>query len=268
VPLVELNPFEGLRNNVFGTLSVLNASKSAGVSDLVLISTDKAVRPTNIMGASKRLSELVLQAHETLPNEMCASMVRFGNVLSSSGSVIPRFRQQIQSGGPVTVTHPEITRFFMTIPEAAELVLQASGLAEGGEVFLLDMGEPVHIIDLARRMIRLSGYRPVMTTEELFHSGDFSKRSPSDIMIRFTGLRPGEKLFEELLISGDALPTHHPKIFMAKERAVHWSILEPALIQLNLAIENRDIDNVKKILSELFAPDLRTASGLLDTSSL
>jgi FlaA1/EpsC-like NDP-sugar epimerase/8-oxo-dGTP pyrophosphatase MutT (NUDIX family) len=250
VPLVELNPFEGLRNNVFGTLSVLKASQAAGVLDFVLISTDKAVRPTNIMGATKRVAELVLQAHDLRQAGMCVSMVRFGNVLSSSGSVIPRFREQIQVGGPVTVTHPEISRFFMTIPEAVELVLQANGLAEGGEVFLLDMGEPVRIVDLARRMIRLSGYRPVEIEEDQ-NLENLSNISDYDILIKFTGLRPGEKLYEELLISGNAIPTEHPKIFRAKERAFQWQELESSLNRLYASIGNRDIDEVCQVFRDL-----------------
>ncbi len=250
VPLVELNPFEGLRNNVFGTLCALNASVAAGVLDFVLISTDKAVRPTNIMGATKRVAELVLQAHDMRQAGTRVSMVRFGNVLSSSGSVIPRFREQIQLGGPVTVTHPEITRFFMTIPEAVELVLQASGLAEGGEVFLLDMGEPVRIVDLAERMIRLSGYRPVHLQDGRDPDG-LPDISAHDVSIIFTGLRPGEKLYEELLISGNALATEHPKIFKAREQALAWSELEPSLDRLHTAIRNKDIDEVRQVFSDL-----------------
>jgi len=196
VPLVELNPFAGLQNNVFGTLSALSAAQAAGICDFVLISTDKAVRPTNMMGASKRLAELVAQAYAMRQKGMCVSMVRFGNVLSSSGSVMPRFKEQIQAGGPVTVTHPEITRFFMTIPEAVELVLQAGGLAQGGELFLLEMGEPVRIVDLAKRMIRLSGYRPVIR-EEPSATASAMQDSHHDIVITYTGLRPGEKLYEE-----------------------------------------------------------------------
>jgi len=250
VPLVELNPFAGLQNNVFGTLSALNAAQASGVRDFVLISTDKAVRPTNIMGASKRLAELVAQAYATRQQGMCVAIVRFGNVLSSSGSVIPRFKEQIQAGGPVTVTHPEITRFFMTIPEAVELVLQASGLTKGGEVYLLEMGEPVRIVDLAKRMIRLSGYRPVIR-EELGSTTSATNDLQHDILITFTGLRPGEKLYEELLISGDVQATDHPKIFKAKEHAVTWEELEPALDQLRSAIESKNIQQVRKVLEQL-----------------
>lgn len=250
VPLVELNPFAGLQNNVFGTLSALNAAQAAGVRDFVLISTDKAVRPTNIMGASKRLAELVAQAYAMRQQGMCVAMVRFGNVLSSSGSVIPRFKEQIQAGGPVTVTHPEITRFFMTIPEAVELVLQASGLAQGGEVFLLEMGEPVRIVDLAKRMIRLSGYRPVIR-EESAVTTSAATDVQRDIQITYTGLRPGEKLYEELLISGDAQATEHPKIFKAEEHSVTWDELEPALSQLRSAIHTKNIEQVRKVLEQL-----------------
>jgi len=250
VPLVELNPFAGLQNNVFGTLSTLNASQAVGVRDFVLISTDKAVRPTNIMGASKRLAEHVAKAYAIRQQGMSVAMVRFGNVLSSSGSVIPRFTEQIQAGGPVTVTHPEITRFFMTIPEAVQLVLQASGLAQGGEVFLLEMGEPVRIVDLAKRMIRLSGYRPVIR-EESGATTSATNDLQHDILITYTGLRPGEKLYEELLISGDAQATDHPKIFKAKEHAVTWEELEPALYQLRSAIESKNIQQVRKVIGQL-----------------
>jgi FlaA1/EpsC-like NDP-sugar epimerase/8-oxo-dGTP pyrophosphatase MutT (NUDIX family) len=250
VPLVELNPFAGLQNNVFGTLSTLNASQAVGVRDFVLISTDKAVRPANIMGASKRLAELVAQAYAMRQQGMCVAMVRFGNVLSSSGSVIPRFKEQIQAGGPVTVTHPEITRFFMTIPEAVELVLQANGLAQGGEVFLLEMGEPMRIVELAKRMIRLSGYRPVIS-QEPGATPSAANDLRHDIVITYTGLRPGEKLYEELLISGDAHATDHPKIFKAKEHAVAWNELEPALDQLRSAIESKNIQQVRTVLDQL-----------------
>jgi FlaA1/EpsC-like NDP-sugar epimerase/8-oxo-dGTP pyrophosphatase MutT (NUDIX family) len=279
VPLVEANPFTGLQNNVFGTWAALRASEAAGVQDFLLISTDKAVRPTNIMGASKRLAELIAQARAQQRSErsersaMCIAMVRFGNVLSSSGSVIPRFKDQIAAGGPVTVTHPDITRFFMTIPEAVELVLQASGLAKGGEVFLLEMGEPVRIVGLAKRMIRLSGYRPVLQepaglgskpTAELGlglsgskgvgawnAAGAGAAGSTHDMPIVFSGLRPGEKLYEELLIEADAQPTEHPKIFMAHEFCLDWPQLEPLLGQLQRAIATSDLAWVKRLLQEL-----------------
>jgi FlaA1/EpsC-like NDP-sugar epimerase len=208
VPLVEENVCAGVSNNVLGTLSVINAAKRFGVKRVMLISTDKAVRPTNIMGASKRICELLIQsaADTTSSVNTIFSMVRFGNVLGSSGSVIPLFHEQIHRGGPVTVTHPSVTRYFMTIPEAVQLVLQSTGMARGGDVFILDMGEPVRIADLARQMIELSGLR---VRDESTPDGDIS--------IEFTGLRPGEKLYEELLISANDQPTGHPLIRRAKE---------------------------------------------------
>ncbi len=244
VPLVEANPFESLFNNVFGTASVLSAAASTGVRDFVLISTDKAVRPTNIMGASKRVAELVCQAYAQKFQSLRVSMVRFGNVLSSSGSVIPRFREQINNGGPVTVTHPEVTRYFMTIPEAVELVLQAGGMAQGGDVFLLEMGDPVKISDLAKRMIRLSGYRERIVGNETTDDSDA-------IEIVYTGLRPGEKLYEELLIDGDTEATEHPKIFKAKERSVPMAVMSAALELLRKAIDERDITQVYEVFSAL-----------------
>ena len=207
VPLVEHNPAQGIRNNTFGTLNTAQVAARHNVADFVLISTDKAVRPTNIMGASKRMAEMALQAlaNESLKTRF--SMVRFGNVLGSSGSVVPLFRQQIKAGGPITVTHEDITRYFMTIPEASQLVLQASAMAGGGEVFVLDMGEPVKIVDLARRMIDLSG----LTLRNADNPG-------GDIAIEFVGLRPGEKLYEELLIGDNPEPTRHPGIMKANEK--------------------------------------------------
>lgn len=210
VPLVEYNPAEGIRNNVLGTLITAQAARDYGVDDFVLISTDKAVRPTNIMGASKRLAEMVLQAMDAGRKPGVAStnfsMVRFGNVLGSSGSVVPLFRQQIRDGGPITLTHPDITRYFMTIPEASQLVIQAGAMSGGGDVFLLDMGEPVRIADLARRMVELSG----LTVRD-------EDEPDGDIELEITGLRPGEKLFEELLIGDNPQPTSHPRIMQAKE---------------------------------------------------
>ncbi len=195
-----------MQNNVFGTWRAAEAAIAAGVGTFVLISSDKAVRPTNVMGATKRLAELILQGLAEAGGATRLCMVRFGNVLDSSGSVVPLFREQIRKGGPVTVTHPEVERYFMTIPEAAQLVIQASAMAQGGDVFLLDMGEPVRILDLARRMIRLSGLE---VRDEDHPEGD--------IEIRFTGLRSGEKLREELLIGSDDLPTEHPMIRRARE---------------------------------------------------
>lgn len=242
VPLVEHNPVQGIRNNVWGTWCCAEAARGAGVRHFVLISTDKAVRPTNIMGASKRLAEMVLQA---MDNESGAGttrfcMVRFGNVLGSSGSVVPLFRQQIAAGGPITLTHPDITRYFMTIPEAAQLVMQAGAMATGGEVFVLDMGEPVRIMDLAQRMVELSG-RTVKTPD----------RPDGDIAIEITGLRPGEKLFEELLIGDNPQPTPHPRIMKAHEQQLAAPILEAELEHLNAAMESGDLRTVRALLQKL-----------------
>ena len=233
VPIVEANPIEGVQNNVIGTWNTLEAAIRSRVSSFVLISTDKAVRPTNVMGASKRLAELVLQAvAERVASEADApdiSMVRFGNVLGSSGSVVPLFREQIRRGGPVTLTHEDITRYFMTIPEAAQLVIQAGAQGSNADVFLLDMGDPVRIIDLAKRMIRLSGFE--VRDAEHPHG---------DIDIDIVGLRPGEKLYEELLIDADAEPTRHPRIARANERSLPWNELFAVLDRMTLAIANRD----------------------------
>jgi len=242
VPLVEHNPVQGIRNNVWGTWWCAQAARDAGVRHFVLISTDKAVRPTNVMGASKRLAEMALQAMDSEGGQhrtrFC--MVRFGNVLGSSGSVVPLFRQQIESGGPITLTHPDITRYFMTIPEAAQLVMQAGAMAQGGEVFVLDMGEPVRIIDLAHRMVELSG-RTVKSAE----------RPDGDIAIEITGLRPGEKLYEELLIGDDPQPTPHPRIMKAREAWLEASELQAAFQQLDTAMEAGDLARVRKILQSL-----------------
>ncbi|AJP60074.1 capsular biosynthesis protein [Pandoraea vervacti] len=240
VPIVEFNLTEGVLNNAFGTLSTARAAIAASVETMVLISTDKAVRPTNIMGASKRFAELTLQAFANDSNvhtKFC--MVRFGNVLGSSGSVVPLFRKQIVAGGPVTVTHPDITRYFMTIPEAAQLVIQAGAMGKGGEVFVLDMGEPVKIWDLARRMIHLSGFS---VRDESTPDGD--------IEIRFTGLRPGEKLYEELLIGEDVSGTMHPKIMMATEDFYTREELSPIIDRLARACERNDHDAIVTILRE------------------
>ena len=244
VPLVECNPFEGLRNNVFGTLSVAEASKNSGVSNFILVSTDKAVRPTNIMGASKRIAELILQALADQQNGAgtCFSMVRFGNVLGSSGSVVPLFKNQIKNGGPITVTHQDITRYFMTIPEAAQLVIQAGAMAIGGDVFLLDMGEPVRIIDLAKRMIELSGY--AIKDKE---------KPDGDIEIVITGLRPGEKLYEELLIADNPIKTNHPRIFKAHEKYIKFDELREYLEALeNMITDGRnDMNELKDLLKTI-----------------
>lgn len=239
VPMVEANPIEGIKNNTFGTFYTAQAALNVGVERFVLISTDKAVRPPNVMGASKRLCELVLQGFSQIATKTTFCMVRFGNVLGSSGSVVPLFRRQIQEGGPITVTHPDIIRFFMTIPEAAQLVIQAGAMAKGGEVFLLDMGEPVKIFDLARRMVHLSG----LTIQ--------NEDNPSgDIRIEFSGLRPGEKLYEELLIDSDAEKTAHLRIFKANENCLPWNELEVVLEQLKQACDQRNLPSVYRLLSE------------------
>ena len=245
VPLVESNPLAGLANNVGSTFQVCRAALSTGVRQVVLISTDKAVRPTNVMGASKRLAELVVQAHAALGCSTCFSMVRFGNVLGSSGSVVPLFRKQIAEGGPITLTHPEIIRYFMTIPEAATLVLQASVFAQGGDVFLLDMGEPVRIKALAEQMVRLSGL-----------SLRDAANPDGDIEIVCTGLRPGEKLYEELLIDAKSQPTQHPLIFKARERSVPAQELWLKLDSLFAAIQRQDEDSALALL-ELLVPEWR-----------
>ena len=242
VPIVEHNPIEGVRNNVFGTLHAAEAALAAGVETFVLVSSDKAVRPTNVMGATKRLAELILQglAGEGAHTRFC--MVRFGNVLDSSGSVVPLFREQIRKGGPVTVTHPEVERYFMTIPEAAQLVIQASAMAQGGDLFLLDMGESVRIFDLARRMIRLSGLE--IRDEE---------HADGDIEIQFTGLRSGEKLREELLIGADDLPTEHPMIRRAREGHPPWPVIRDYLDRLDAVARDFDYPAVRVILREAVA---------------
>ncbi|MGP1614437.1 MAG: UDP-N-acetylglucosamine 4,6-dehydratase family protein, partial [Pollutimonas bauzanensis] len=261
VPMVERNIAEGVINNIFGTLYSAQAAIRAGVGNFVLISTDKAVRPTNVMGGTKRLAELVLQAlacesmprlygsagEQPMPNRTRFTMVRFGNVLGSSGSVIPLFRQQIRAGGPVTVTHPEITRYFMTIPEAAQLVIQAGAMGLGGDVFVLDMGEPVKIADLAKKMILLSGL-----------SVRSAQNPEGDIAIDFVGLRPGEKLYEELLIGDNVSPTEHPMIMRANEKRIEWERLKSALAELGNAVKYDNYPRIRELFLELvdgFQPD-------------
>ncbi len=251
VPLVEQNLAEGIRNNVFGTFTCAQVSLECGVPQFILVSTDKAVRPTNVMGVSKRIAELVLQAMADIAakgeHSTNFSMVRFGNVLGSSGSVAPLFSKQIAAGGPITLTHPEVTRYFMTIPEAAQLVIQASSMATGGDVFVLDMGEPVRIYDLAVKMVYLSG---LLVKDEAHPHGD--------IEIKITGLRPGEKLYEELLIGGNPQPTAHPKIMKAHEEFLSWNDLQQELEKLHLALESSDATLIRKILKELvpgYQPD-------------
>ncbi|MGF6285507.1 polysaccharide biosynthesis protein [Pseudomonas silensiensis] len=261
VPMVEHNIAEGVLNNVIGTLNTAQAALQAGVSNFVLISTDKAVRPTNVMGSTKRLAELTLQAlsREVAPvmfgdktnvsqvNKTRFTMVRFGNVLGSSGSVIPLFHKQIKSGGPLTVTHPKITRYFMTIPEAAQLVIQAGSMGQGGDVFVLDMGEPVKIVELAEKMIHLSGFS--VRSEKNVHG---------DISIQFTGLRPGEKLYEELLIGDNVAATQHPMIMTANEDYLSWDVLKVRLSELLKSVEQDDYSHVRQLLRDTvsgYTPD-------------
>ncbi|PRA28450.1 polysaccharide biosynthesis protein [Pseudomonas poae] len=261
VPMVEHNIAEGVLNNVVGTLNTAQAALQAGVSNFVLISTDKAVRPTNVMGSTKRLAEMILQAlsRELAPvffgdsanisrvNKTRFVMVRFGNVLGSSGSVIPLFHKQIKSGGPLTVTHPKITRYFMTIPEAAQLVVQAGSMGRGGDVFVLDMGEPVKIAELAEKMIHLSGLS--VRSENNFHG---------DIAIEFTGLRPGEKLYEELLIGDNVVATQHPMIMSANEDHLSWDVLKGKLTELLAAVDQDDYTRVRQLLRDTvsgYSPD-------------
>ena len=237
VPLVEVNPFTGLQNNTFGTLTLAEVAKEARVERFVLVSSDKAVRPTNVMGASKRLAELILQALAEPHGTTVFTMVRFGNVLDSSGSVVRRFRNQIQAGGPVTVTHPEIIRYFMSIPEAAQLVIQAAAMASGGEVFVLDMGTPVKIDDLARTMVRLSGLEVRDDTNP-----------EGDIAIEYIGLRRGEKLYEELLIGENTTGTSHPRIFKNSEPVLAYAELVAALDRLDDAIQRQDEADLQEML--------------------
>ncbi|ROM52019.1 polysaccharide biosynthesis protein [Pseudomonas rhodesiae] len=261
VPMVEHNIAEGVLNNVMGTLSAAQASLRANVANFVLISTDKAVRPTNVMGSTKRLAEMTLQAlsSEIAPvlfgetssisrvNKTRFTMVRFGNVLGSSGSVIPLFHKQIKSGGPLTVTHPKITRYFMSIPEAAQLVIQAGSMGQGGDVFVLDMGEPVKIVELAEKMVHLSGL-----------SIRSDKNLQGDISIEFTGLRPGEKLYEELLIGDNVVTTPHPMIMSANEDYLPWDVLKARLTELLSAVEQDDYTRVRQLLRETvsgYSPD-------------
>lgn len=245
VALVEDNVVEGVRNNVFGTQVVAQAAREQGVESVILVSTDKAVRPTNVMGASKRLAELVCQAAAQGPGRTVFSIVRFGNVLGSSGSVIPLFRDQIERGGPVTVTHPEVTRFFMTIPEAAQLVIQAGAMARGGDVFVLDMGEPVRILDLAFSMVRLHGLQAYVADPATPGAAP-----QGDIAIEFTGLKKGEKLYEELLIGNNPSGTEHPRILTAQERALAPEALDALLDRLMTACLAFDLDAIRALLAE------------------
>ena len=240
VPLVEYNQSQGVLNNTIGTLVAAEAAISSNVEVFVLISTDKAVRPTNVMGATKRIAELALQALSSLPHNTCLTMARFGNVLDSSGSVIPLFKKQIKDGGPVTVTHADVVRYFMTIPEAVELVIQAGALAKGGEVFVLDMGEPIKIFNLAKKMIQLSG---LSLRDEDNPNGD--------IEIKYSGLRPGEKLFEELLVGGKFTITENELIMRAEEEMISWNKLEPMLFELREAANNSETEKIYKLFHQI-----------------
>ena len=237
VPMVEMNVVAGTYNNVIGTYNVAKAAKDNNVENMLLISTDKAVRPTNVMGASKRFSELILQAFTEENTSTCFSMVRFGNVLDSAGSVVPLFREQIKNGGPVTVTHRNITRYFMSIPEAVQLVLQAGAMAKGGDVFVLDMGDPIKILDLAYRMIHLSGLKPIDNSNP-----------DGDIKVKFTGLRPGEKLYEELLIGDDVIQSEHPRIMQAREEKLSLEIVEKKVQEISEFRKEQNDTSIKDIL--------------------
>lgn len=265
VPLVEDNVVEGIRNNVFGTLSISSAARRCDVESFILISTDKAVRPTNIMGSTKRIAELICQAHANEQSGTVYSMVRFGNVLGSSGSVIPRFKAQIQRGGPVTVTHREINRYFMTIPEASQLVIQAGAMARGGDVFVLDMGQPVKILDLAMDMIALHGLVPyeVERPDEVFPER-------GDIAVCVTGLRKGEKLYEELLIGNNPEPTLHPRIMTSTEVFLSSGELMPSLEQLREACDAHDVPRILEIIRALpvdYTPDGSQSLDLIWTAT-
>ena len=251
VPMVEYNNAEGVSNNIFGTLNCAQVAIDHGVDTFVLISTDKAVRPTNTMGATKRVAEMILQAL-AVKRKPRFSMVRFGNVLDSSGSVVPLFREQIQGGGPITVTDPEILRYFMSIPEAVELVIQAGAMGEGGDLFLLDMGKPVRILDLAKKMIRLSGLK---VKDKLNPNGD--------IEIQYTGLRAGEKLYEELLIGDNVSETENPMIMRAKEEMLAWDDLKLILDELEKAVDRGDQDKLRQLLIKA-VPGFKPQSGITD----
>ena len=260
VPMVEKNIVEGVQNNIFGTLVAAQAAESFKVKNFVLISTDKAVRPTNFMGATKRFSEQVLQALAQKEQATKFSIVRFGNVLGSSGSVVPLFRRQITSGGPVTVTHPEVTRYFMTVQEAAQLVIQAGSMATGGDVFVLDMNEPIRIVDLAKKMIHLMGY-------DVKDNNSYR----GDIAIEYTGLRPGEKLYEELMIGEYVTGTEHPKIMRAEEENLSWDTLQKLLERLKVACELTDLTEIRSALMEAvdgFEPKEGVADPLWDANKI
>jgi FlaA1/EpsC-like NDP-sugar epimerase len=256
VPLLEANPLPGIRNNVFGTLNACLCAEEAGTDTFILVSTDKAVRPTSVMGASKRVCELIIQARARVQHSMNYSGVRFGNVLGSSGSVVPLFRRQIEKGGPVTVTHADVTRYFMTIPEASQLVIQAGAIAQGGDIFLLDMGDPVRIHDLARAMVELSG----LTVRD-------ESNADGDVEITEIGLRPGEKLHEELLMEENALPTVHPRIVRSHESMIEWLHLQRRLADLGEAIENNDAAIAISLLC-LLVPGYRAEADAVEAEEI
>ncbi|MCZ8017160.1 MULTISPECIES: nucleoside-diphosphate sugar epimerase/dehydratase [Pseudomonadota] len=246
VPIVEENVVEGIRNNVFGTLAAATLAHANGIENFILISTDKAVRPTNVMGATKRIAELICQGLAQQDTQTVYSMVRFGNVLGSSGSVIPRFTSQIEAGGPITVTHPEVNRYFMTIPEASQLVIQAGAMAQGGDVFVLDMGMPVKIVDLAVTMVKLHGLKPYFVD----HANEVDDKD-GDIAIHFTGLRKGEKLYEELLIGNKPKPTAHPRVMTASEASLPFDNIMETLERLRYACAEFNLSEVRSILEKL-----------------
>jgi FlaA1/EpsC-like NDP-sugar epimerase len=252
VPIVEHNMIEGIHNNIFATLNTAEAALECRVETFVLISTDKAVNPTNVMGCTKRVAEMVLQGLQQRGHGTRFCMVRFGNVLESSGSVVPLFREQIREGGPVTVTHPDVIRYFMTIPEAAQLVIQAGSMGSGGDVFVLDMGSPVRIADLARRMIQLAGY-----------SVRDDKNPEGDIEIKFTGLRPAEKLFEELLIGKNVTGTEHPRILRAIEHSLTWEQIRSVIDDLSQCLGRFDCERARKVLLDA-VPEYRPTERVQD----
>ena len=251
VPLVENNPLDGIKNNILGTYYCVKASLEANIDNFILISTDKAVRPANIMGATKRYSELILQGAQRVSSGTCFSIVRFGNVLNSAGSVVPLFKEQIQKGGPITVTHPDVARYFMSIPEAVELVIQAGVMARGGEVFVLEMGEPIRIYDLAIKMIHLSGYQ---------HKDN--RNIHGDIEIKISGLRQGEKIDEELIIGNNVYETEHPQILKAEEKFISWEKIEELSIELIKFCETRELSSVLEILQQAVS-DWKPAQDIL-----
>jgi len=252
VPIVEENVVEGIHNNVISTWYTAETAQECGVETFVLVSTDKAVNPTNVMGATKRLAEIVLQGLQQRGGRTKFCMVRFGNVLESSGSVVPLFREQIRRGGPVTVTHPDVIRYFMTIPEAAQLVLQAGAMAEGGDVFVLDMGKPVRIRDLAEKLIHLMG----LTVRD-------EAQPDGDIEIRYTGLRPAEKLYEELLIGNSVSGTGHPMILRAMEHSLPWDEVQQLLADLLMAMDEFDVHTASELLQRAVS-EYRPAGDILD----